>query len=61
MKDRNGVELRIRARDHRLADSTRRKAVEELERRRGNLHGACIPEWERKLRGPKVDDWDVGV
>lgn len=60
-KDRSGVELRNRAHDRRLADSTRRQAVEELERRRRNLRGACIPGWEKAARGPKVDDWDLGV
>lgn len=59
MKERNGLELKQRARDRRLDESTRQAAITELERRRGNLRGACIPEWERAARGPKVDEWAV--
>ncbi|HEX6456258.1 MAG TPA: hypothetical protein VF009_07030 [Solirubrobacterales bacterium] len=35
------------------------EARSELRRRRSNLRGAVIPEWERAERGEKVDDWDL--
>jgi hypothetical protein len=61
VKEKNGIELRARARDHRCSDGTRGKAIAELERRRGNLRGAVIPQWEKDARGEKVDDWDALV
>jgi len=55
--DLNGVELRQRARDGRRTGAAEARA--ELERRRGNLRGAVIPEWEKAERGPDVSEWDV--
>lgn len=57
IKDKIGIDLRITAggRDKDAA----RQAKAELRRRVGNLSGAVIPEWEKKLRGPDPSKWSV--
>lgn len=57
LKDTGGIELRIRARgkDRTAAVAAHR----ELKRRLKNFEKACVPEWEKELRGPDPLDWEV--
>jgi hypothetical protein len=57
MKDRTGIDLRIAARGR--DEEAAAEAVAELERRRGNLQGAVIPEWEKAARGPDPMRWEL--
>lgn len=57
MKARNGIELRIAVRGRSVVD--REEAIRELERRRGNLLGAVIPQWELEARGPNPAKWEL--
>lgn len=57
MRDHNGIELRIAARN-----STGPKgeaAIAELERRLRNLAGGVIPAWELEARGPVLALWKL--
>lgn len=57
IKDVGGIDLRIRARgkDREAAEAARR----ELKRRLKNFEKACVPEWEKELRGPDPLCWEV--
>lgn len=57
IKERTCGELRERARSK--TPRTRDEARAELTRRRDNLRGAVVPEWEKRARGGNPRDWKL--
>lgn len=55
--ERTGFELRRQAREG--SPATKREARRELARRRDNLRGAVVPDWEKAERGPNPAKWDL--
>ena len=60
LRERSGIELRSMARKETKGTTAElaAAALDELRRRIGNLRWAVIPEWERELRGQRIDEWD---
>jgi hypothetical protein len=57
MRNRNALELRILA--HGRDEQKAAEARAELDRRRGNLLLAVVPDWEKALRGPDYSRWET--
>jgi len=57
VKERNGTELRERARSK--TEKVRVAARAELRRRRDNLRDAVVPGWEKAARGDDPSSWKL--